>query len=213
MSALKDITGQRFGRLVAIRRSGSNAKGRAMWLFQCDCGNSHTAAGVDVRCGGTHCCGCLTGGRTHGLKGTRIYRIWSSMRNRCGHVGKGKRNYADRGIRVCDEWQKLDAFNAWARANGYDDGKQIDRIDNDGDYEPSNCRWVTQQENLNNRRDTPRMLFFGEEMTAEQAGRKFGLVPNTIRRRLRLGMAPDQAILEPMKKGRQRLPRFLGIKL
>lgn len=131
MSALKDITGQRFGRLVAIERVGSNTKGKALWRFACDCGNTHIAAGVDVRCSGTHCCGCLIGGRTHGLKGTRIYRIWSSMRARCGHICKGVPNYAGRGIRVCDEWQKLEAFNAWAQANGYDDTKQIDRINND----------------------------------------------------------------------------------
>lgn len=201
MTASIDITGQRFGKLVALRRDGTHPRtGGAMWLFDCDCGKQHRTAYINVRSAGVHCCGCLTGGTTHGMKNHPLYVVWRSMRARCGHITKGTPNYAGRGITVCDEWQDMGQFGAWALSNGYRRGLQLDRIDNDGNYEPENCRFVTQRVNLNNKRTTPKFSFFGEPLTCTEASRKFGIPPHTIRRRIRvMGMTPDDAATKPLR--------------
>ena len=93
--------------------------------------------------------------RKHGMHNTRLYRIHKSMMERCGHTGtrhKWAMYYQDRGIKVCDEWQKREVFFAWALDNGYSDNLELDRIDNEKGYEPNNCRWVTHLVNMRNRR-------------------------------------------------------------
>ncbi len=203
MSASPDITGQRYGRLVAIKRDGSDDNGRALWLFQCDCGNTHVAPLSQVRYGKVYGCGCSRGNPTHRMKKTRLWNIWRSMRARCGHITTGLPNYAGRGIRVCGDWQTFEGFHAWAIGHGYAENLQIDRIDNDGPYNPENCRWISQQENLQNRSNTRRYDFFGEMLTPSAAGRKYGIIANTIRRRIRLGATPEEAVMMPLKTSNQ----------
>lgn len=105
-------------------------------------------------------CGCMkrkpTGSPTHAMTGTRIFRIWLGMRGRCNPDRKptSTRGYADRGIKVCEEWKSFQKFMDWATENGYKDDLTIDRIDNDGDYCPENCRWVTMHEQCMNKRNT-----------------------------------------------------------
>lgn len=166
MSALKDLTGQRFGRLTVMGRQGSDNQGAAVWRCQCDCGAVHAAAGYQLRRGGVKSCGCLsretTAKRctTHGKSSSRLWRVWSSMKNRCYCVSH--RNYASyggRGITVCDEWRNdFQDFYDWAMANGYDENAPymkctIDRIDNDKGYSPDNCRWVDIKAQRHNRSD------------------------------------------------------------
>ena len=169
MSTVKDLTGQRFGRLTVIYRSGSNRQGLATWFCQCDCGRTCVIAGAAMRKGNTKSCGCLHDEEakerrtTHGKSDTRLNHIWSAMKQRCYNPSnKNYNRYGGRGITICDEWRNdFQAFYEWAMANGYEEqaavGKcTIDRIDNDKGYNPENCRWVDMTAQRNNRSDSRR---------------------------------------------------------
>lgn len=165
-----DLTGQPFGRLVVIREAGRDKGGHVLWLCRClgkngdDCGNEVVVSANDLRRGHTKSCGCLSRelNTTHGCTHEPWYPIYSTMMRRCGHWEGGDerhlRNYRDRGITVCELWQKSPRdFGDWLLAHGWRKGLQIDRIDNDQGYSPDNCRVVTPKENLNNRRNTLRL--------------------------------------------------------
>jgi len=151
-----DRTGQRYGRLIVIGEAEKLPGNKnTRWLCRCDCGNttkvftSHLASGAIISCG---CYGAER--RTkHGLRRHRLYNIWDNMKRRCSNPQTTPYDwYGGRGIMVCQEWQEnFQAFYDWAMANGYEEGLEIDRINNDGNYEPGNCRWVTHQTNCQNR--------------------------------------------------------------
>ena len=145
-----EMKGRRFGQLTVIEEGTKTGK-ETMWVCVCDCGNKVTVNGNSLRQGKTVSCGChrKTLLVTHGLYQTRLHRIWRGMKQRCSNPNKQHYDrYGGRGIKVCDEWENdFQAFYNWAMSNGYRDDLTIDRIDNDGDYEPSNCQWITQAEN------------------------------------------------------------------
>jgi hypothetical protein len=155
MPDLIDITGKRFSRLVVIERSPFQPNGQAAWLCRCDCGNETVVISQSLRGNGTKSCGCLkveqTGllKRSHDASTTRLAKIWYGMRKRC-HNSKSTnfKRYGGRGISICEQWQAFESFQAWALGHGYQDGLTIERINNDGDYEPSNCEWITRAENI-----------------------------------------------------------------
>ena len=125
--------------------------GNWVGLYRCHCGQTCEVRNTRVKPGGTVSCGCAWK-KSVGF-GEKLFKRWRSMHDRCENVdSRNYKKYGGRGIKVCDEWQEFKPFGEWARANGYDDSLAIDRIDNDGNYEPSNCRWVSLAENNRNRR-------------------------------------------------------------
>jgi hypothetical protein len=145
-----DLTGQRFGKLVVVRKLTEKVSKRYLWFCQCDCGGSVKGSSAKLRDGDLRSCGCLR--EKHGDHKTRLYRIWADMKTRCSNKNNDHYyRYGGRGITVCVEWLKYSVFKCWALANGYADDLQIDRKDNDGGYCPENCRWVTIKINNRNR--------------------------------------------------------------
>ena len=170
MSKKIDLTGQPFGRLIVIREYGRAKNGKVLWLCRClgkngdGCGKEVIVSTNDLRRGHTKSCGCLSRERTttHGCRHEPWYNVYAGMMQRCGHGEGGKesdlRLYRDRGITVCELWQKSPSdFGDWLLAHGWRKGLQIDRIDNNKGYSPENCRVVTCKENNNNRRNTLRL--------------------------------------------------------
>lgn len=167
----------KFGRLTVIKRAEDyvSPKGYVAlnWECECDCGQQAVVRGCNLKSGASQSCGCkrvLQPNRTiHGGKGTRLYTIWKSMKNRCENENEPSFVcYGARGIRVCEEWSCFDSFRDWAMSNGYRDDLSIDRIDNDKGYYPDNCRWATLVEQANNKRNNHMLTFNGETHTMSQ---------------------------------------------
>ena len=153
----RNLTGKTFGQLTVIERvyPDNLSKKHTYWKCKCRCGNETTVTSNHLMTGHTRSCGCshnkLKGENSvlyrHGKRNTRLYRIWSGMKSRCLNKNNVKyKNYGARGIKVCDEWKNdFMAFYNWAISNGYRNNLSIDRINNDDNYEPDNCRWITLQ--------------------------------------------------------------------
>lgn len=162
MSKIKDLTNQKFGRLTVIKYYGSNKNSRALWLCKCDCGNEKVVIGNSLLCKLTFSCGCYNKEAAskrrikHSMSYSKLYKVWQGMKTRCYNPKfMYYCNYGGRGITICDEWlNDFKAFYDWAINNGYKEGLTIDRINNDGNYEPSNCRWITRAEQNRNQRKT-----------------------------------------------------------
>ena len=210
MAIVKDITGTRYGRLVAIKCVGRTNNGNATWLCKCDCGNEAVISSYALRSGKTKSCGCIKREQNlqmfaaHGESGnrTRLYRIWSGMKNRCynAHSKNAYKKYGNRGITVCDEWRNsYTAFRDWAYQNGYRDDLTIDRIDNNGAYEPQNCRWVSTKKQNNNRRNNHYITFNGETKTMAEWTEIAGFGRSVIEHRLSRGWSVESALQTPMQ--------------
>lgn len=186
----KDLTGQRFGRLVVLSVVDSEAGANipTKWLCQCDCGNLTQVQGCNLKGEVTKSCGCLKRELSrqkkllHGETRTRLYAIWSHMRHRCNFEwDKAYPYYGGRGIKVCKDWDAdYEAFRDWAYANGYENHLTLDRIDVNGNYCPENCRWATKQEQNLNKRTTVRIEYNGEFKTQSEWASIFDCRPQYV---------------------------------
>lgn len=165
MAASTDLTGQRFGRLLVQRRSGTAKNGAALWTCSCDCGKSAEIQAASLRAGRTQSCGCLlaefraqehrtarTHGHTHRGNLSPTWQTWRAMHKRCSDPKNvAWKNYGGRGVKVCVQWSSFEAF--LADMGERPPGTTLDRFPNkDGNYEPANCRWATWTQQANNRR-------------------------------------------------------------
>lgn len=208
--------GQRFGRLVIVgfgtktSKFGNNVN---CALCRCDCG-TEKLVGIDcLKRGNTTSCGCYNRERVRQVvsKGnhskTRLYDVWTNMKQRCQNPHHPAYNsYGGRGIKVCDKWQEFQPFYEWAIRTGYTTGgknQSIDRIDVNGNYEPSNCRWATYKEQQNNRTDNKRFNVFGVQMSYEQMSDVSGLHIGALRSRIDIQkMTPEEAVCTKPKNNR-----------
>lgn len=202
-----DLTGNKYGRLTAIKAVGKTKSKNTLWLCECECGNKTTVNISNLRNGHTKSCGCYSKElkhsaktrTTHGKSYSRIYSIWQGMKQR-GNGQCEKEHYYDRGVRVCEEWMSFEAFYDWAINNGYSDNLTLDRKDVLGNYEPTNCRWITQREQNRNKRNTCYLTLNGETKSMGEWHEILGIPFSTMSNRKAKGL-PDELIL---KKGRIR---------
>lgn len=172
MRKLIDITGQQFGRLTVIKREGCRGKA-PLWECRCKCGNTHYVTGGNLKNGGTQSCGCIhkeiaeisrKKKNTEKYKTrTRLYATYNTMMQRCyNEKTKSYNAYGGRGIKICDGWRNnFQTFYEWAIKHGYEKGLELDRKDNNGDYKPNNCHYITKQENAWNRRNSHLITVYG----------------------------------------------------
>ena len=201
MGKIRDIQGQRFGRLVAGERLGGS------WRCICDCAGSRTVKIYNLTGGVTRSCGCLrrersaagnaTHGATRGYGSTPEYKAWSNAKDRC--YREKVRNYASyggRGITMCARWRH--DFSAFLADMGpRPEGRSLDRIDNDGNYEPGNCRWATRDEQCVNRRGTRKLTAFGITQPLATWAHQVEMKPIRLYQRvLRDGWTPEDALAE-----------------
>ena len=201
---LKDISGQVFGKLTVIERCENNTKsGNAQWLCICACGNKAIVNGSKLRNGRTKSCGCnRKNSVAQGYSKTRLYRIWTNMKNRCYKSSHDSyKYYGLLGIKVCHIWKySFIDFKKWAEQNGYDDDLSIDRINSKGNYEPSNCRWINQKQQMNNVKSNHRVMYKHTNYTLSELADKFNLKHHTLTNRLKLGWSIEQAVETPERK-------------
>ena len=195
---VENLSGKRFGKLRVTdiyERRGYYT----YWLCKCDCGNEKYVCSSNLKNGSTQSCGCSRFRKKHGEstldKRTRLYNIWGNMIARCyAQNASGFERYGGVGITVCDEWRNsYEAFATWAREHGYSEDLTLDRINGKGNYEPSNCRWVTRVEQQNNRKNNHVVIYQGKEYTVAQLARHLNINYSTLNVRLHRGWSVERA--------------------
>lgn len=210
----KDLTGQVFGRLTVISPHHTTRLG-TYWNCKCICGNECVVLTTKLSNGHTTSCGCRKEeinqaisdmNKTHELSNSRIYSIYRGMISRCyNNYSTNYKRYGGRGITVCQEWlDDFMNFYNWAMDNGYSDDLSIDRIDPNGNYEPSNCRWATAKEQANNTRSTVFLTYNGETKSASEWAEITGIRQGTIvRRKTSYGWSDEECLT--IKVGEKRV--------
>lgn len=199
-----DLTGRNYGRLTVIRKDSDRTdRSNAKWVCGCACGNTVVVTDSHLTCGHTTSCGCFRreARTTHGMSSSPEYASWLSMIQRCTNpLNDVYQYYGGRGVTVCDRW--LNSFECF-----YDDmgprptqGHSIDRENNDGNYEPGNCRWATPEQQANNKRTNVFYDYGNRKLTLSQISKEVGLNKSLLRGRLDRGWSVDRAVSTPTKK-------------
>lgn len=199
----KDIKGQKFGYLTVLEPAGISVHREKLWKCLCDCGNEAVAKGSSLRRGATQSCGHIKEEQAKRHQRNRfLSSILGNMRDRCyNKKNQAYKNYGGRGITVCEEWMtsNREVFCDWAWSSGYSPGLSIDRIDNSGNYEPGNCRWVTSKEQARNTRSN-RIIQISDSvsLTLGEACEKYAVIsPSGVRTRMCQGWSDLEALLLP----------------
>ena len=210
MSKRLELTGKIYGRLTVIRFAYVKNKA-TYWICRCECGNDVIVKGANLNSGNSKSCGCLEVEnrqhfmdvfsdkyKKHGMGHSRLSGIWYHMKDRCNNPNnKDYAIYGGRGIRVCDEWNHKDGFVAfyeWSMKNGYNDSLTIDRIDTNGNYEPSNCRWSDETTQANNRRTNKLVTIDGVTKTFAEWCRDCNVDYFKVRDRWEYGWTIEEAL-------------------
>ena len=195
-----------FGRLTVLAEHCRTIHRRRIYECLCTCGQISFVDGMRLRNGETKSCGCLKAQgnhRTHGQSKTRLYEIWSGMKSRCYNPRKIKyRIYGARGIHICNSWRNsFTVFAEWANDHGYRNDLCIDRIDNDGNYCPSNCRWVDRKTQMRNVSYNRILDVRGERLSVAEWADRLNMKIGTLQSRITRGWSPEDAVLLPLKHG------------
>lgn len=223
MAKFKDLTGQIFGKLTVIefsRNVKSGTRYRKYWMCKCKCGNTKEVRTDSLTSGYVISCGCvkeeqnlinLIKNHRHKMSGTRLYGIWQKMKDRCYNQNdRSYKDYGARGVELCKEWMVPDNFFAWALKNGYEEHLTIDRINNNGKYEPSNCRWSTVKEQSRNRRSNIIVEYLGEQMTLIEASERSGISYGSLNARYNKGIRGESLFSPLMEQGETREVNYYG---
>lgn len=198
----KDIANKKFGSFTALYPVLSVKKLGVLWACSCSCGSPITTlcSVNQLKYSRQRCQFCSK--EFHGSTKTRLYRVYIAMKRRCNDINDPSySNYGGRGISVCDEWKKsFIAFKNWAIENGYKEksGLSIDRINNDGNYEPLNCQWVSNQTQSNNKRTNSYLTLNGKTQTLTQWAEEYKINISALRFRLRKGLSLREALTTPI---------------
>lgn len=214
--ARSDLVGKKFNNWTVVEFSHV-AGGKTHWKCQCVCGEIAIRRHDQLVTGSSKGCGCeknfcrlqnTTSSQVGYSMSSRLAKIWRGMHSRCQKPNYPKfEDYGGRGIKVCDEWHYYDNFREWALSNGYDKKLELDRIDNDGNYEPSNCRWATRKEQCNNTRRTIRIELNDTEYTASELSEKYGIKRELIVSRYHKGINDERIVSKTNLKTGARLKK------
>lgn len=205
--------GDKYGRLTVIEYAGTNKYRSALWKCVCECGKETIVRGTELRGGHVRSCGCFQrevaskavrdyntspdyrppDNTKHGKRHSRLYGIWCNMKQRCYNPNSDRyKYYGGKGVTICDEWlHDFSPFHEWAVSNGYADNLSIDRIDVNGPYSPTNCRWTNQTEQVANRTNTVRIEYHGVTKPLAEWCRELGVNYKTAHAKLKNGETPE----------------------
>lgn len=214
MATLENLAGRRFARLTVVQLAERQRSG-TYWLCRCDCGNEKPVKASHLKAARIVSCGCLRSETLsarrlkHGRSETSEYATWLQMRARCHRpTADVYKYYGGRGIRVCDRWRR--SFEAFLADMGPrpTTRHRIERLDNDGHYEPGNCKWATQTEQGRNKRNNHKLTYQGLTLTVSQWSERTGLSRNAIESRVdRFGWTAERALTTPSRQCQVRSPR------
>jgi len=223
MGKFKDLTGQKFGRLIVISiQPRNNKREKIKWICNCDCGNKNiNIRGSDLITGKIQSCGCLRieSITKHGKYNTKLYKVFQNMKSRCLNKNNPTYTYyGDRNIKICSKWLDVENgfinFYNWAIDNGYHEGLSLDRIDNNGNYSPENCRFVTKKEQSRNTRNNVYLTFNGKTQLKSDWCNELNIVNKTLDYRLNkynIKTEPEKIFNKKITKNLNKKSGIIGI--
>lgn len=203
----KNLINKRFGKLLVVEKSNIKSQ-KVYWKCLCDCGKTTHVTTSNLTCNRIKSCGCLKINKLierssiHSKRNTKLYEVWKTIKQRCLNKNNySYHNYGGRGIKICDEWKNdFMSFYNWSMENGYKEGLTIDRINNNGNYEPSNCRWTTRLVQCNNTRSNRYITINNETKTLADWCRIYDISYNLVKQReTRYNWDIIKAITTPVK--------------